>query len=159
MAPRRLHAKHRIIRPAPGKRPINEVYYEWSSDEAITANMREPTKEACSKDEEDEEDVPLTLPEDMEEIEFKKSSLPISVGAINVQNNPSRHVQENILPTPYHDLPSGCYQCIKGHQMRCVLRTRSSQQEVITLEGAKPYSSTGSSPKWISPPPSPKKET
>ena len=92
MAPRRLQAKHRIVRPAPGKRPINEVYYEWSSDEEITANLREPTKEVCSEDEEDEEEVPLPLPEDMEEIEFKKSSLPISVGAINVQNKFSRRV-------------------------------------------------------------------
>ena len=39
--------------------------------------MREPTEETRSEVEEEEEDVPLPLPEDMEEIEFKKSSLPI----------------------------------------------------------------------------------
>ena len=33
MAPQKLHAKHRIVQPSPGKRPYSEVYYELSSGE------------------------------------------------------------------------------------------------------------------------------
>ena len=133
MAPRKLRAKHHIIRSAPGKCPHSEAYYEWSSEEEIAANLKEHTKEVCSEDEDDEEDLPLPLPEDMEEIEFKKSSLPAFVGAINVQNNSSRHVQEDILPTPYHDLPPAIVNALRATDEMCA-QNQKLTQEVIALE-------------------------
>jgi hypothetical protein len=33
MTPRRLRTKHRIVQPSLGKRPYNEVYYQWLSGE------------------------------------------------------------------------------------------------------------------------------
>lgn len=133
MAPRKLRAKHRIVRSAPGKRPHSEVYYECSSEEEIIANLKEPTKKVCSEDEEDEDDTPLPLPEDMEEIEFKKSSLPTFVGAINVQNNSSRHVQENKSPTPCKNISPLVDGALKvTDKLRA--ENRTLKQKINTLE-------------------------